>query len=45
MFKKLDELEDGDILVLAGSIPATLPSDVYEKIMGRIAQEKTSESL
>ena len=29
MFKKLDELEDGDILVLAGSIPATLPSDVY----------------
>ena len=28
MFKKLDELEDGDILVLAGSIPATLPSDV-----------------
>lgn len=33
MFKKLDELEDGDILVLAGSIPATLPSDVYERIM------------
>ena len=32
MFKKLDELEDGDILVLAGSIPATLPSDVYERI-------------
>ena len=36
MFKKLDELEDGDILVLAGSIPATLPSDVYERIMGRL---------
>ena len=32
MFKKLDELEDGDILVLAGSIPATLPSeDVYKR--------------
>ena len=44
MFKKLDELEDGDILVLAGSIPATLPSDVYERIMGRL-QEKISESL
>ena len=33
---QLDELEDGDILVLAGSIPATLPSDVYERIMGRL---------
>ena len=36
MFKKLDELVDGDVLVLAGSIPATLPSDVYERIMKRL---------
>ena len=39
LYEKLDQLQDGDILVLAGSIPATLPSDVYEKIMERL-QEK-----
>ena len=36
LMKKLDILGRGDILVLAGSIPATLPSDVYERIMGRL---------
>ena len=36
MYEKLDELQDGDVLILAGSIPATLPSDVYERIMGRL---------
>ena len=40
MFKKLDELEDGDILVLAGSISATLPSDVYEKNHGTSAGKR-----
>ena len=30
---KLEELKHGDTLVLAGSIPNTLPSDIYEKIM------------
>lgn len=39
MFKKLDGLQDGDMLVLAGSIPASLPEDIYEKIMERL-QEK-----
>lgn len=33
LFQKLDKLKDGDILVLAGSIPATLPENIYEKIM------------
>ena len=33
LFNKLRELKDGDILVLAGSIPSSLPSDIYEKIM------------
>ena len=33
LYKKLDELNDGDTLVLAGSIPNTLPSDIYEKIL------------
>ena len=33
LFSKLNTLESGDILVLAGSIPSSLPSDIYEKIM------------
>lgn len=36
MFRKLDQLEDGDMLVLAGSIPASLPEDIYERIMERL---------
>ena len=39
MFKKLDELEDGDILVLAGSIPSSLPDDIYEQIMKKLDQQ------
>lgn len=33
LFKKLDSIEKGDILVMAGSIPAALPEDTYESIM------------
>lgn len=33
LYKKLDGLKNGDTLVLAGSIPNTLPSDIYEKIL------------
>lgn len=33
LFEKLSVLGTGDILVLAGSIPNTLPPDIYEKIM------------
>lgn len=36
---KLDMLKDGDILILAGSIPNTLPEDIYERIMARLAQK------
>lgn len=36
LFEKLDELQDGDTLVLAGSIPASLPSDIYERILERL---------
>lgn len=31
--ERLNRLEDGDTLVLAGSIPPTLPSDMYERIL------------
>lgn len=36
LMKKLDKLKKGDYLVLAGSIPKSMPSDVYEKIMERL---------
>ncbi len=36
LYKKLDALSEGDVLVLAGSIPKTLPKDIYEVILGRL---------
>ncbi|MBP1549201.1 MAG: bifunctional hydroxymethylpyrimidine kinase/phosphomethylpyrimidine kinase, partial [Oscillospiraceae bacterium] len=33
LFAKLDNLKDGDTLVLAGSIPSSLPKDIYERIL------------
>lgn len=36
---KIDLLKDGDVLVLAGSIPAVLPETIYRDIMKRL-QEK-----
>lgn len=36
LYKKLDALKSGDVLVLAGSIPNTLPKDIYEKILERL---------
>ncbi len=35
-YHKLDQLQDGDTLVLAGSIPSSLPNNMYEKIMERL---------
>ena len=40
LFQKLDKIQDGDTLVLAGSIPKTLPSDIYETIMSRLSDKK-----
>lgn len=37
LFEKLDRLSDGDTLILAGSIPSSLPSDIYEKILERLS--------
>ena len=36
LYEKLDALTKGDVLVLAGSIPNTLPEDIYERIMARL---------
>ncbi|MBO5162934.1 MAG: 1-phosphofructokinase [Ruminococcus sp.] len=40
LFNKLDKLRDGDTLVLAGSVPNTLPSDIYEKILEFLSDRK-----
>lgn len=36
LYKKLDKLKENDVLVLAGSIPNTLDSSLYENIMKRL---------
>lgn len=33
LFAKLDKLSAGDTIVLAGSVPASMPEDIYEKIL------------
>ena len=32
----LDQLQEGDVLVLAGSIPASMPDDIYRNILKRL---------
>ena len=36
LMRKLDAIQDGDILVIAGSVPKTLPDDVYERMLDRL---------
>lgn len=40
LFLKLDRLGESDTLILAGSIPNTLPDDIYEKILARLENKK-----
>ena len=40
LYKKLNLLKEGDILVLAGSIPNTLPENIYEIIMERLKDKE-----
>ncbi len=39
LFERLDTLEDEDTLVLAGSIPKSMPNDVYEQILRRLSDK------
>lgn len=39
LFSKLEKLSSSDILVLAGSIPPSLPDDFYEEIMKRLSNK------
>lgn len=36
LFQRLDALRSSDVLVLAGSIPSSLPNDVYQRILARL---------
>ena len=40
LYKKLDKLSDGDILVLAGSVPSGMSDPVYCDIMERLSDKK-----
>ena len=40
LMEKLDILTEGDVLVLAGSIPNSMPDDIYKKIMERLEGRK-----
>lgn len=39
LFGKISRLKDGDTLILAGSIPRSLPSDIYERILALVADK------
>ncbi|MBR2190758.1 MAG: 1-phosphofructokinase, partial [Eubacterium sp.] len=39
LMMKVDHIQDGDTLVLAGSIPNTLPDDTYERMLERISDK------
>ena len=45
LYQKLDQLQEGDVLALSGSIPNTLPSDMYERIMERLQGKKIKISV
>ncbi len=40
LFKKLEKIQDGDTIILAGSIPKSLPADIYEKILNKLRYKK-----
>lgn len=37
LFDQLEQVQDGDTIILAGSIPASLPADVYEQILRHLS--------
>lgn len=40
LYRKLDDLKNGDTLVLAGSVPSSLPSSIYYEIMDYLKDKK-----
>lgn len=39
LLEKLDNIKAGDFLVLAGSIPSSMPDDIYERILKRLCDK------
>ena len=39
LFTQLEEIQDGDFLVLAGSIPSSVPTSIYQDIMKALAHK------
>ncbi len=37
LFDKISGISDGDTIILAGSIPSSLPSDIYERILALLS--------
>lgn len=42
LFEQLEKLREGDILVLAGSIPKSLPEDIYQRILKLVSHRHVS---
>lgn len=40
LYAQLDQLTTEDMLILAGSIPSSLPNDMYERIMAQLANKQ-----
>lgn len=40
LLSKLDVLQENDVLILAGSIPHSLPPDIYQRILERLKDRK-----
>ena len=38
LFEKMNSLQKGDMLIISGSIPPSLPKDLYEKILSLLAE-------
>lgn len=36
LYAKIDQLTADDILIVSGSVPATMPGDIYERILARL---------
>ncbi len=39
LYRKIDNLQDGDVLVLCGSIPKSLSNTLYEDIISKVAKK------
>lgn len=42
LMKKLERLDQGDILILAGSVPASMPADMYSQILERLKNKSVT---